>query len=138
MAYPHPIRHTPHTFRGPVRSSTEGPSGRVRMAYPHPIRHTPHTFRGPTGSSTYGPSGAARIWATPTFRHTSHMFRGFTGSSTEGPSGTARMRALPYREFHLRRYSQLPHSQLHMFGFFARLIDDFRLWEPSGMLSWVR
>eukprot|EP00959_Pyramimonas_sp_CCMP1952_P087477 1830483-Pyramimonas_sp.AAC.1 len=47
MAHPHPIGHTLHTFGGLVGSSTEGPSGRVRMAYPHPIRHTPHTFRGP-------------------------------------------------------------------------------------------
>eukprot|EP00959_Pyramimonas_sp_CCMP1952_P256789 5364786-Pyramimonas_sp.AAC.1 len=29
-----PFRHTPHTVRGPRGSSTEGPSGRVRMASP--------------------------------------------------------------------------------------------------------
>eukprot|EP00959_Pyramimonas_sp_CCMP1952_P277228 5795816-Pyramimonas_sp.AAC.1 len=74
MAAPRPFRHTPHTFRGPVGSCTEGPSGcvgmaaphpfRHTMAAPHPFRHTPHTFRrrgprtafrGPIGSSTEGP-----------------------------------------------------------------------------------
>ena len=74
MAAPRPFRHTPHTFpasrgappRAPVgasawrrraqfgtpltccqpprESSTEGPSGCVRMAAPRPCRHTPDTF----------------------------------------------------------------------------------------------
>eukprot|EP00959_Pyramimonas_sp_CCMP1952_P152010 3180299-Pyramimonas_sp.AAC.1 len=39
----HPFRHTPHTLRGPMRSSTEGPSCNVRMPPPHPFRHTPQT-----------------------------------------------------------------------------------------------
>eukprot|EP00959_Pyramimonas_sp_CCMP1952_P332167 6955328-Pyramimonas_sp.AAC.1 len=28
-------------------SSSEGPSGSVRMAAPRPLRHAPHTLRGP-------------------------------------------------------------------------------------------
>ena len=31
MAPPRPFRHTSHTLRGPIGSSTEGSSGRVRM-----------------------------------------------------------------------------------------------------------
>eukprot|EP00959_Pyramimonas_sp_CCMP1952_P184533 3858698-Pyramimonas_sp.AAC.1 len=59
----HPIRHTSHTLRGPVGSSTEGPSGRAHMCPRHPSRHVPHNnrFRGPIGSSTEGPSGTARM-----------------------------------------------------------------------------
>ena len=89
-----PFWHTPHTFRGPIRSSTEGFSGRVRMrdrahfdapvilfvapqgappkapvagfaCMTRPFWHTPHTFRGPIGSSTQGPSGGTRIAAPP-------------------------------------------------------------------------
>eukprot|EP00959_Pyramimonas_sp_CCMP1952_P226844 4742814-Pyramimonas_sp.AAC.1 len=38
---PHrPSRHTPHTFRGPTGSSTEGSKGKVRMTPPNPSRHT--------------------------------------------------------------------------------------------------
>ena len=32
-ASPRQFRHTPHTVRGPIGSSTEGPSGRVRMRF---------------------------------------------------------------------------------------------------------
>ena len=46
------FRHTPHTFRGPTGSSTEGPSGTARMRHARPFRLTPHMFRGPIGSST--------------------------------------------------------------------------------------
>eukprot|EP00959_Pyramimonas_sp_CCMP1952_P012912 273065-Pyramimonas_sp.AAC.1 len=52
MRHRHPFRHTPHTVRGPIGSSAEGPSGCVRMRHRHPTRHTPHTVRGPIGSST--------------------------------------------------------------------------------------
>ena len=34
--------HTPHAFRGPIGSSTEGPSGCVRMRF-HPHFGTPLT-----------------------------------------------------------------------------------------------
>eukprot|EP00959_Pyramimonas_sp_CCMP1952_P302863 6336589-Pyramimonas_sp.AAC.1 len=51
MAAPHQFRHSPHTVRGPIGGSTEGPSGCVRMPAPHPFRHTSHTFRGSLGSS---------------------------------------------------------------------------------------
>ena len=54
-------QHTPHTFRGPIGSSTEGPRDCVRMRPPHIFRHTPHAFRGPIGSSTEGPSGCVRM-----------------------------------------------------------------------------
>ena len=40
-------RRTPHTFRGPIVSSTEGPSGRVCMLALRPFWHTPHTCRAP-------------------------------------------------------------------------------------------
>ena len=64
----HLFRRTSHTFRGPIGSSTEGPSGRVRMPPHHPFRHTPHTFRGPIGSSTEGPSGCVRMRPPHPFR----------------------------------------------------------------------
>eukprot|EP00959_Pyramimonas_sp_CCMP1952_P239070 4996218-Pyramimonas_sp.AAC.1 len=63
MAYPHPFWHTPHTFRAPNGSSTEGPCGTVGMAYSHPIRHTPQTLHGSTGNSGAGPSGTVRMAA---------------------------------------------------------------------------
>ena len=47
-AVPLPFRGTPRTFRGPIRCSTGGPSGRARMhfhIFPHPFRCTPYTFR---------------------------------------------------------------------------------------------
>eukprot|EP00959_Pyramimonas_sp_CCMP1952_P253100 5287281-Pyramimonas_sp.AAC.1 len=53
-AGPPQFRHTPHTFRGPIGNSTEGPRGCVRMRHPL-FRHTPHTLRGPMRSSTEGP-----------------------------------------------------------------------------------
>eukprot|EP00959_Pyramimonas_sp_CCMP1952_P398220 8343347-Pyramimonas_sp.AAC.1 len=40
------------TFRGPIGSSTEGPSGGVHMRPRHRFQRTPRTFRGPTGGST--------------------------------------------------------------------------------------
>ena len=36
-----PLTH----FPVPIGSSTEGPSGRVRMRYPHSFLHPPHTFQ---------------------------------------------------------------------------------------------
>eukprot|EP00959_Pyramimonas_sp_CCMP1952_P220928 4619174-Pyramimonas_sp.AAC.1 len=41
-AVPLPFRCTPHTLRGPIRGSTEGPSGSARMAVP-PHFGTPFT-----------------------------------------------------------------------------------------------
>eukprot|EP00959_Pyramimonas_sp_CCMP1952_P098974 2069048-Pyramimonas_sp.AAC.1 len=56
MRQPHGFRPTPHTLRGPMGSSTECPSGAVRMRFPRPFWHTPHALRGPIGSSTEGPN----------------------------------------------------------------------------------
>eukprot|EP00959_Pyramimonas_sp_CCMP1952_P280704 5867311-Pyramimonas_sp.AAC.1 len=48
---PPPYWCTPsHALRGPIRSSTEGPSGAVGMAPPPPFWHTPRTVRPPHGS----------------------------------------------------------------------------------------
>ena len=47
----YPFRHTIHTSRGPIGSSTEGRPRRPRPRPPSPVRHTPRAFRGPTGSS---------------------------------------------------------------------------------------
>eukprot|EP00959_Pyramimonas_sp_CCMP1952_P229467 4797715-Pyramimonas_sp.AAC.1 len=55
MRHAHPIRHTPHTLRDPIGSSTEGTSAAARMRHPHPIRHTPDTFRGPIGAPPKAP-----------------------------------------------------------------------------------
>eukprot|EP00959_Pyramimonas_sp_CCMP1952_P330644 6924132-Pyramimonas_sp.AAC.1 len=52
MPPPHQLRCSPHTFRGAMRSSTEGPSGNVRRPPPRPFRYTPQTVRGPIGRST--------------------------------------------------------------------------------------
>eukprot|EP00959_Pyramimonas_sp_CCMP1952_P287173 6005647-Pyramimonas_sp.AAC.1 len=43
-------------LRGPIRSSTEGPSGSARMRLPHPLRHVLHALRGPIGNSTAAPT----------------------------------------------------------------------------------
>ena len=117
----HPFRHTPHTFRGPKKNSTEGRSGRVRMPPHHPFRHTPRTFRGLIWSSTESPSGTAHMRPPAPFRHTPHTFRGPIGSSTEGPSGRDRMRdapisahpshvSWPHREPHRRPQRLRPHA----------------------------
>eukprot|EP00959_Pyramimonas_sp_CCMP1952_P264906 5539138-Pyramimonas_sp.AAC.1 len=55
-------------FRGPIGSSTEGPSSRVHMQLPaHPMFISAHTFRGPVGSSTEGPNGSVHM-RLPTHR----------------------------------------------------------------------
>ena len=64
---------TPHTFLDPIGSSTEGPSGKVRMAAPRPFRHTPRTVRGPTGSSTESPSGGVHVRPATIPAHHSHV-----------------------------------------------------------------
>ena len=56
--------HPSHVSR-PLGSSTEGPSGTVRMRSRRPFRDTPHTVRGPTWGATEG-------------------FRGPTWGATEG------------------------------------------------------
>eukprot|EP00959_Pyramimonas_sp_CCMP1952_P193372 4043974-Pyramimonas_sp.AAC.1 len=67
MPLTHPIWqfHPPSTtFRCPIGSSTDAPSGTVRMRPTHPIWqcHPPSTtLRGPIGSSTDGPSATARM-----------------------------------------------------------------------------
>eukprot|EP00959_Pyramimonas_sp_CCMP1952_P345298 7231280-Pyramimonas_sp.AAC.1 len=52
MRPPAQCRHSPHTIRGPTRTSTEGPSGCVRTAPPRPCRHTPSRVSRSKGSST--------------------------------------------------------------------------------------
>eukprot|EP00959_Pyramimonas_sp_CCMP1952_P214535 4489858-Pyramimonas_sp.AAC.1 len=52
MRPPHPFWHTPHTFRGPTGSPTEGPNASVRMRPPHPFWYSPYTFGSPIGSSS--------------------------------------------------------------------------------------
>ena len=42
---PASFRYTPHTFCGPIWSSTEGPSGKVQLFVPASFRYTPHTFQ---------------------------------------------------------------------------------------------
>eukprot|EP00959_Pyramimonas_sp_CCMP1952_P194546 4068329-Pyramimonas_sp.AAC.1 len=43
MRPPHQFRHTPHQVRGPIGSSTEGPSATARMRSPHTDIGTPLT-----------------------------------------------------------------------------------------------
>ena len=98
MRHAHPIRHTPHTFRGPIGSSTEGPSAAARMRPAHPIRHAPHKFRGPIGSSTEGPSAAARMRHTPNSAHPSHVswpHRALMGAPHAGPHGSQGLLGAP-------------------------------------------
>eukprot|EP00959_Pyramimonas_sp_CCMP1952_P211012 4416308-Pyramimonas_sp.AAC.1 len=65
----HTLRHTPHTVRGPIESSTEGPRG---CGVPSPFRHTTHTVPGPIGSFTKGPNGCVNLSLAPTLAHPSH------------------------------------------------------------------
>ena len=48
---PAPMSHTAHVSCHPG-TSTDGPSGCVRMASPRPCRHTHHMFRAPQGASS--------------------------------------------------------------------------------------
>eukprot|EP00959_Pyramimonas_sp_CCMP1952_P387652 8124496-Pyramimonas_sp.AAC.1 len=84
MRHRHPLRHTPHTVRGLIGSSTEGPSGCGCMRHRNPLRHTPHAVRDPIGSSTDGPQWV-RLHASPP-HITAHPSRG----------------SWPHREFHRR------------------------------------
>ena len=61
---------THRTFRDPIRSSTQGHSGKVRMVASRPFRHTPPTLRGSMGGFFEGPSGRVRMVASRPFRHT--------------------------------------------------------------------
>eukprot|EP00959_Pyramimonas_sp_CCMP1952_P352697 7389665-Pyramimonas_sp.AAC.1 len=82
MRHAHPIRHTPHTFRGAA----------ARMRHARPVRHTSHTFRGPTRELHRRPL-CRRPHASPTPNSaTPSSFVAPQGSSTEGPGAAARMR----------------------------------------------
>eukprot|EP00959_Pyramimonas_sp_CCMP1952_P095577 1998111-Pyramimonas_sp.AAC.1 len=61
----HPFRHAVDTLRGPMGTSTHGPTGTVHMRPRHPCRRTPHTLRGPGGSSIHGPSGTVHMLRPP-------------------------------------------------------------------------
>eukprot|EP00959_Pyramimonas_sp_CCMP1952_P314692 6587634-Pyramimonas_sp.AAC.1 len=65
MRFHTPFRHTPHTFRGSIGSSTESPNGCVGMRFHPPFWHTPRAFRGPIGGPTKGPSDTARLRPPP-------------------------------------------------------------------------
>ena len=91
MVASRPFRHTAHTFRGPMGSSSQCPSGRVRIVASR-LFHAPHTFHGPMGIFTQGPSGRVRMVASRPFRHTPPTLRGPIRSSTQGHSGRVRMR----------------------------------------------
>ena len=92
MRRPHPCRHPPHKFRGPIiGNSTEGPSGTAarRLRHPHQFRHTWHTFRCHIGSSTEGlNANAARMRPPHIFRHTS--FCGPIGNPPKAPAPSHR------------------------------------------------
>ena len=63
-ASPTPISAHPHTFRGPIGSSTKPPVAGFTCGSPPtacPCMHAPHTIRGPAGSSTEGPGGRVRM-----------------------------------------------------------------------------
>ena len=113
---PHPFRHTPQTFRGPIGSSSEGHSGCVRMRPPHPFRHTPHTSRRPIGSSSGSPNGCVRMRPPRPFRHIPH-----TSCRPIGSSLSFVKPALRY-------------SQLHMLGSFARIFFDWP-WCARGSMA---
>ena len=124
------FRRTPHTLRGPIRSSTQGPSGKVRMVASRPFRQTPHTSGGPIGSSTQCHRGRVRMVASRPFRRTPHTLApygappndpmaGFpwwrsrlfrrTPSNVAWPHGVAR--CAWWRHAHLARpsYASWPH-----------------------------
>ena len=132
-AVPPPLRHTPHTFRGPIGSSTEGPMAAVRMRPAHPFRHTPHTFRGPIGSSTEGTSGKVRMRSPPhfctpneprghpCFRTPSHILWPHKERHRRPPSP-----AKPSPDQPIPEEGRTQHySHLNMVGFFARLIFSY-------------
>merc|ERR1712091_825586 len=72
-AVPSPFRPTPHTFRRPTGSSTEGSSGCVRMRY-HPHFGPPLTrFVAPQGAPPRAPVGAFACGTIPISAHPSHV-----------------------------------------------------------------
>eukprot|EP00959_Pyramimonas_sp_CCMP1952_P051192 1069918-Pyramimonas_sp.AAC.1 len=56
MRHPHEFRHTPHTLRGPIGSSKEGPSGTARLH--HPRTHTFTRFAASEGAPPKTPVAA--------------------------------------------------------------------------------
>eukprot|EP00959_Pyramimonas_sp_CCMP1952_P241497 5047301-Pyramimonas_sp.AAC.1 len=88
------MRHPPPStaLRGPIKGSTESPSGTARMRHPPPNT----AFRGSTTRcSVSWPHG--ELHRTARVRHPppSTTLRDPMGGSTESPSGTARMRHPP-------------------------------------------
>eukprot|EP00959_Pyramimonas_sp_CCMP1952_P127224 2661260-Pyramimonas_sp.AAC.1 len=53
------LRQTPHTLRGPTSSSTEGPSGRVRMRAPAHFLTPLTRFGAPQGAPTKAPEAGS-------------------------------------------------------------------------------
>ena len=71
-ASPGPFRHTPHTVRGPIESSTEGPCGRVRLR-PHADLSTPLTrCVAPCGSPPKAPAVGLTCVPRQILAHNSH------------------------------------------------------------------
>ena len=127
-----PFRHTPHTLRGPLGSSTEGPSGHVRMrprfhfgtslaqivapneapprasdgrarTRPNPFRHILSRDSWPQTELNQGPQREGSHAVPTQFRHTPQTARGTIVTSTEGPSGRVRMRYPPL-------FRHIPHT----------------------------
>ena len=102
-AVPPSFRRTPHTVRGPIGSSTEGPSGRVRMQFQPHFCASLTRFVAPLGAPPKAPVAASACFPTTHSANPSHA-------------------SWPHRAPHRRRYSQPRYPQLSRVGSFARLM----------------
>ena len=77
--------YTSHTRRGPIHMSTHGPSGRWPPFATPLFRHTTHTCRGPMGSSTENLVAAVACRHPTISAHVSLVSRAHRESFTEAP-----------------------------------------------------
>ena len=67
------VRHTPRARCGPIGSSIQRPCG-GHASFQRPFRHTPHTFRGHIWISTEGPRGGGHVRPPQPSQHTLPRF----------------------------------------------------------------
>ena len=110
-AYSGPLRRTPHTFRGPIGSSTKGSTGRVRMRTRAHFGEHLTRFVAPWGAPPKAPAAGSSCVLEPTSANTSHV-------------------SWPHRVPHRR--SQLHNSHAHLPSMSAHTIIRFA--PPQGSL----
>ena len=107
-----PFRHTPHSVRSPIWSSTECPNGGVRMRRRRSFRHTLTRFVTPSG---FPPKAHVAVFVCVPAGHFGtpvHTARSPIGSSTETPRWRCSHAAPQGMSAH-PSHGSCPHRELH-------------------------